>query len=325
MRVRAFLGVALAFAVFAVPACHRHRNAEHAAGADGSISYGLGKEDADDRKDAAEKLREDGGPPPDAVPHLLKAVARETDDDAKEQMLITLGASGVPDARPILEANLNDKDKGVRKGAEKGLELWSKKSGQAVSPAVAKIARLSNAEWEVRRDAADDLGEHNGPPPEAVPPLVAAASRESHPKALSAMLITLGQSGAPEAKPVLDAHMDDQNSDIRRQARKAMKRWQVKNGQNVRRDVETKPPPAAPVAAATGAQPAPTAPSAPTGPDGCQQFKEICGSDPFDLDKCRADMKPLSYDQQVAWADCVNESSDRCQKAHATCMSKAKK
>ena len=99
-----------------------------------------------------------------------------------------------------------------------------------------------------------------------------------------------------------------------------MKIWRIKNGQQVRRDVETKPPPAPVASGATTAAPS----AEPPPPDGCQQFKEICAADPFDLDKCRTDMKPLSYDQQVSWADCVNASSEKCQKAHTTCMVKAK-
>src|SRR5262249_45066618 len=154
-------------------------------------------------------------------------------------------------------------------------------------------------------------------------PLVAAAAKEPNPKALEAMLLTLGESGAPEAKPAIVAHVDDKDADLRRAAHKAMKRWQAKNGQVVRKDVETRAPAPAAAASASAASPA-TPVAAPPPPDGCQQFKDICGADPFNLEKCRQDMQPLSYAAQQAWADCVNESADRCQKAHTSCMAKIK-
>src|SRR5262249_20063157 len=144
------------------------------------------------------------------------------------------------------------------------------------------------------------------------------------PKALGAMLITLGESGAPEAKPLLDAHVNDPSDDMRRWARNGMKRWQAKNGQRVRQDVSTPgmmpaPPPTRPAPAAS----APAAPPA-KGPDGCDQFATICASDPFDTNKCKSDMKAISYPQQQVWADCINSSTDPCQKAHDGCVTKAK-
>lgn len=313
--------VAVSIAALLPAGCHRHRGDANAATAgDPSIGFGLGSGDADKRKDAAEELRDHDGPPPEAVPHLLAAIQRERDKDAYAEMLITLGASGAPEARAVLEAYLNNREDDIREGAEKGLKLWSKKSGQEVRP---EVTKLENPEWKVRREAAEDLREHDGPPASAVPALLAAAAREQKPEALEQMLLTLGQSGAPEAKPLIEAHMEDGDSDLRRSARKAMKNWLSKNGQVVRRDVET--PPALPPAPATAASAAKAeAPPAPPPPDGCDQFKSICGADPFALDKCKADMKPLSYEQQVAWADCVNASTERCQKAHTICVAKAR-
>jgi len=228
------------------------------------------------------------------------------------------------EARAALDGNLNNKEDDIREAAEKGLKLWSKKTGQVSAP---ELAKLENPDWKVRREAADDLREDGGPPASAVPALLTAANKEQNPKALQAMLLTLGASGAPDAKPVLDAHVADADADTRRAAHKGLKSWQAKNGQTVRKDIET---PAAPILAASAPAAAPAAsasapePAKPPPPDGCSQFKSICGSDPFALDKCKSDMKPLSYSQQLAWADCVNSSSDRCQKAHDTCMSKAK-
>src|SRR5262245_29316146 len=157
MRLRAGI-VLLCVAGLAVDiaGCHRNRNPESAASGDPSIPYGLGAADADDRKEAAEKLRKDGGPPLDAVPHVIAAIQRERDGEARAEMLITLGASGSADAKPVLEANLNDRDKDVREGAQKGLKLWTKKTGRT-DPAL--LAKLESPEWKTRRDTADDLRE----------------------------------------------------------------------------------------------------------------------------------------------------------------------
>lgn len=318
MRARAAIGFALCLMLTAAGAC-RHRKAADVPG-DPSMGYDLGSSDPDKRKDAAEKLRDNDGPPADAVPQLLKALERETDPDAKEEMLVTLGGSGTPEAKAALEAHLNDPDRHARKGAEKGLERWGKKTGRSTE-ALAKIAQLKSPEAGVRRDAAEDLGKHDGPPADAVAPLVEAAKKEQNAKTLQTMLITLGGSGAPEAKTVLDVYLEDRDDDIRRAAQKGLKKWRGKNGQSVRRDVETAAAPAPPPTATPSA--APAAPPPP--PDGCAQFKEICAADPFALDKCRADMKPLSLPQQQVWADCVNASPLACQKAHDACLPKAKK
>ena len=287
MRKRALLLSGLCLALAAAPACNRNRRPP---------------------------AQQNGGPPPQAVPALIAAVQREPDDEARAEMLITLGESGAPEARPVLEGFLAHSEGDTRKGAAKGLERWSKKNGVAKPADPEDIAKLRHPDWEKRQDAADDLGEDNGPAPNAIGPLLAAASAERHPKALGAMLITLGKSGVPEAKPLIDAHVDSPDPDLRRYARKGQKNWLAKNGTAVRRDVETAPS-AAPAAVASAPAPA---------PDACDQFKGICGADPFDVARCKTDMKPLSYTQQGAWAECVNASTASCQKAHETCITRAK-
>jgi hypothetical protein len=320
MRKRALLLSGLCLALAAAPACNRNRRppAQQQGGPAqaGGTSWNLDAQDADDRKDAAEKLRDDGGPPPQAVPALIAALQREPDDEARAEMLITLGASGAPEARPVLEGYLAHSEGDTRKGAKEGLERWSKKNGVARPANPEDIAKLRHPDWEKRQDAADDLGDDDGPGANAIGPLLAAASVERHPKALGAMLITLGKSGVPEAKPLIDAHVESPDPDLRRYARKGQKNWLAKNGTAVRRDVETGPAAAAAPAAVASA-PAPA-------PDACDQFKGICGADPFDVGRCKTDMKPLSYPQQGAWAECVNASTASCQKAHEACMTKAK-
>lgn len=307
--------------------CRRDRDAyrpPQGAAAQG-LAYGLGNPDADEREDAAKDLRDDGGPPMDSVPHLLTAIRQEQNKKAFAQMMITLGASGSPEAKPIIDAHLTHQDEDLREAAEDAAKRWYKRTGQQAPQAMPKeVALLQSPDWEKRRGAADDLRDNNGPPPPAVPYLIAAAQKETHPKALGAMLITLGSSGAPEAKPLIEARVNDPDSDMRRWARRGMKNWLQKNGTMVRQDVTTLPLPAVSASASVStSSPAPAAPH--PGESGCQQFGTACAADPFDTGKCKKDLAPLSYTAVQAWADCVNSSTDPCQKAHTACVAKAGK
>ena len=177
---------------------------------------------------------------------------------------------------------------------------------------------LGSRDAHNRKEAAEYLRKNDGPPADAVPMLVDALARETDRGAKEEMLMTLGASGAPEAKPAIDAHLDDTDADVRRTAHKAEKRWETKNGHAVRRDVET-------VSASTPASATPSASAAaPPAPDGCTQFKDICATDPFNADACRTNLAPLAVAQQQVWADCVNDSKLACQPASDACMIKAK-
>lgn len=69
------------------------------------------------------------------------------------------------------------------------------------------IANLKSPDLETRWKSADALrGGTTGKKvaPEAVAPLIDAVKTEKEAKARGAMLTTLGASGAPEAKPVID-------------------------------------------------------------------------------------------------------------------------
>ena len=300
--------------------CRRNKNAR--VQPPSGLAYNLGNPDADEREDAAKDLRDDGGPPPDAVPHLLSAIAREQNGKAFAEMLITLGASGAPEAKPIIDAHLNHPDEDMREAAETATKKWYARSGQqAPQPLPKEVGLLQSPDWEKRRGAADDLGDNNGPPAVAVPYLLAAAQRETNAKALGAMLITLGSSGAPEAKPMIEARVNDPSSDMRRWARRGMKNWLTKNGTTVRQDIPTFVP-APPLSTSTTAKPAE---AAHPGASGCEQFAAICAADPFDLAKCKKELAPLSYTEVQIWADCVNASTESCQKAHSACVAKAGK
>lgn len=97
------------------------------------------------------------------------------------------------------------------------------------SPAEA-VAALNDPSWEVRRHAADKLRDDGGPSPQAIPALWAAIQREREPHAYGAMLITLGASGIPEVRPLIDARVNAADEDMQRWARRALKYWLVANG-----------------------------------------------------------------------------------------------
>ena len=90
--------------------------------------------DPDTREDAAKDLASDDGPTPDMVPMLIAALEREQNSDVYAALLIALGKSGAPEAKPYLEVNTHNKNKGVRRGAEKGLEYWARKNPNGVPP-----------------------------------------------------------------------------------------------------------------------------------------------------------------------------------------------
>ncbi len=101
----------------------------------------------------------------------------------------------------------------------------------AMRPDVA-IANLQNPDPSVRQHAADSLRTPEGVPPESIQPLLAIASQEQNPQARGAMLITLGKSGSPLAKPLIDqAVMTSQDPDNRRWASRALKYWMITTGQ----------------------------------------------------------------------------------------------
>jgi hypothetical protein len=172
------------------------------------------------------------------------------------------------------------------------------------------IAKLQSPDAGQRRDGAKDLTGPQGPPPEAIGALVGAAQRENVPRALQAELGALGASGVAEAEPILTSHLDDPDKSTRQAAQRAYKAWRAKNGQVVRRDVVTQP------TAVAGPTPA----LADRAGDACGQFKEICAGDAFAVDKCKGDLASYDKAKLETWADCVNNSSFGCQKAHDTCV-----
>jgi hypothetical protein len=94
------------------------------------------------------------------------------------------------------------------------------------------VTALRNPEADMRRKAADSLRTPTGVPQQAIRPLLEAATAEQEPRARAAMLITLGKSGVPEAKPLIDDYvMKASGEDARRWAGRALKYWMIENKQ----------------------------------------------------------------------------------------------
>ena len=93
------------------------------------------------------------------------------------------------------------------------------------------VAAIRDPDPKVRQSAADSLRADNVVPAGAVPFLLQAVQVEPVPYARGAMLITLGTSGAPEAKPIIDqAVMTAADPDMRRWAGRALKAWMIQTG-----------------------------------------------------------------------------------------------
>jgi hypothetical protein len=104
------------------------------------------------------------------------------------------------------------------------------------------IGKLRSAEWEERRKAAVELRKDGGPLPEATHQLLWSIQYEQNPEVCGEMLITLGASGAAEAKPIIDARIQGPDEDVRKAAKRALKEWLVRNSLMGQRD-DLPPPP----------------------------------------------------------------------------------
>jgi hypothetical protein len=183
------------------------------------------------------------------------------------------------------------------------------------------MARLQSPDPDEREDAAENLRDSGGPPAGVVPYVIAAVQRENDPKALREELLTLGASGAPEARPILEQHMSHPDEDVRRTANKAYGMWRERAAYLAGRYRVAYPtPPPRPMPGPPGAPPPPPA------SDGCDELAQICGKDPFDVSRCHQDLAGLPHPAVQAWADCINTlSTEPCQKAHDKCIAKVKR
>ena len=107
-------------------------------------------------------------------------------------------------------------------------------SGLACTPPMSTdmaIAELRNPNPNMRQGAADRLRGDKGVPDEAIQPLVEAAAKEQDPAAKGAMMITLGRSGKPEVKDLVEQYVQTaKGKDERRWASRALKYWMIEKG-----------------------------------------------------------------------------------------------
>jgi hypothetical protein len=94
----------------------------------------LRSDDVDTRAGAAECIEDaaEGGEelPREVVDALLLAAARETDAEAREDMMVALGHSGDVRAKEVLDAYARTDDPEQRASASEALQAWAKKSGR---------------------------------------------------------------------------------------------------------------------------------------------------------------------------------------------------
>jgi HEAT repeat protein len=103
--------------------------------------------------------------------------------------------------------------------------------GQAITPDQA-VGELRNPDPNVRRNAADALRTPEGVPPQAVPALLSALTTEVDPPVRGAILITLGRSGAAEAKPAIDQSvMAAADKNMQRWTGRALRYWMIQTKQ----------------------------------------------------------------------------------------------
>lgn len=84
--------------------------------------------DADDRREAAEGLR-DQGVPQGGAQELAAAASTERDQATRAAMLRALGASGAPEAWAVLDRARVDPDPEIRAAADEGTEDWLTANG----------------------------------------------------------------------------------------------------------------------------------------------------------------------------------------------------
>ncbi|MFO0593108.1 MAG: HEAT repeat domain-containing protein [Polyangiaceae bacterium] len=82
--------------------------------------------DEDDRRAAIKEMLQTGGAHPQEVPMVIEALKREPDPKNYGMMLLLLGKSGAPEAKPFIDANIENPNKFVRERAFAAREMWVK-------------------------------------------------------------------------------------------------------------------------------------------------------------------------------------------------------
>jgi hypothetical protein len=98
-------------------------------------------------------------------------------------------------------------------------------------PVAQIVVELRDPDPVKRQHAASDLQTKNGVHVQAIPHLLQAASVEQNKEALGAMLVTLGKSGVPEAKGLIDQHIPTTDLGLRKHLGRALRYWYIANSQ----------------------------------------------------------------------------------------------
>jgi hypothetical protein len=100
------------------------------------LEAGLDDSDPVVRRKSADGLRHGDEVPAEAVPKLLAAISKEQDQEVYGAELITLGASGAPDAKPYICKNIGGGPGGdvrMSRWASHALTAWMRKNPTASS------------------------------------------------------------------------------------------------------------------------------------------------------------------------------------------------
>ncbi len=116
MQRRAFFIATAAAALTA--SCNRHAKSVPV------MIANLRHADPRERRRAADGLRLSFGIPAEAIQPLLRAISVERNKHAHGAMLITLGKSGVPEAKAHIDGALPVRDEDVRRWAARALAYW---------------------------------------------------------------------------------------------------------------------------------------------------------------------------------------------------------
>ena len=82
------------------------------------------------RRSAADDLRTKQGVPEQAIGPLLEGIAVEQQKETYGAMLITLGRSGVAEAKPWIDRTIPTTDRSMRRWAARSLKYWLIANGQ---------------------------------------------------------------------------------------------------------------------------------------------------------------------------------------------------
>ena len=193
---------------------------------------------------------------------LPSVAARAKDDDVKvaERAVAVAGKIGGAPAAAAIDSGLAAKSRLVRTTAIHAIAVLERRGGAPPALRAALLARLTGADWEDRRAAAETLGELGAKATAAEVTALAAATRDREAYVRDAAVVALGRLKAPAGLDALLAASRDDNWWVRASAATALRGFA--DGRASARVVElAKDDPWPAVRAAASGQPLPAAPA----------------------------------------------------------------